>query len=240
MMKFLLGIVVLIGVGGAVLFSQLDSVIKSGVESAGPDFLSVDVSVGHVSISPFSGKIEVTDFSVGQPDGFGDGPMVQLGEFKMKVETNTLLDDHVIVDEIVFDQPMFDARMIGSQSNFQALQEKLAAGAGDETIGGEAITLTIRRMVVKSPQISVQKDGLLSVDENIELADFTLSDLGTDEKGLSPKEIARHLMDTLQPQITKALISAGASDKIKDIAKDARGELEEKAGSLLKKLRKKN
>lgn len=240
MLKFLLGIVVLVGIGAAVLFSQLDSVIKSGVESAGPDFLSVDVSVGNVSISPFSGKIEVTDFAVGQPDGFGDGPMVQLGEFKMKVETGTLMDDHVIVDEIIIDRPMFDARMIGSQSNFQALQEKLAASAGGDTVGGEEITLTIRRMVVKSPQISVQKDGLLSVDEDIALADFTLSDLGTDEKGLSPKEIARHLMDTLQPQITKALISAGASGKLKDIAKDARGELEEKAGSLLKKLRKKN
>jgi len=240
MKKFLLGIVVLVGIVVAVLFSQLDSVIKTGVETAGPDVLAVDVTVGDVSISPFSGKVSVTDFAIGQPDGFGDGPMVQLGEFKMKVETGTLMDDHIIVDEIIIDQPMFDARMIGNQSNFQALQEKLAAGAGDDTVAGEELTLTIRRLVVTSPQISVQKDGFLSVDKDIALADFTLTDLGTDEKGLAPKEIARHLMDTLQPQITKALITAGASDKIKGLAKDARSELEEKAGSLLKKLRKKN
>lgn len=240
MKKLLLGVVVLVGILAAVLFSQLDSVIKSGVETAGPDVLAVDVSVGNVSISPFSGKVAVTDFAIGQPDGYGDGPMVQLGSFSMKVETSTLLDDHIIVDEIVIDQPMFDARVIGSQSNFQALQERLAAGAGNETVGGEELLLTIRRLVVKSPQISVQKDGLLSVDKDIALADFTLTELGTDEKGLSPKEIARHLMDTLQPQITKALIAAGASDKIKNIAKDARSELEEKASSLLKKLRKKN
>lgn len=240
MKKFLLGVVVLVGIIGVLVFTQLDAMIKSGVETAGPDVLAVDVSVGNVSISPFSGKVEVTDFAIGQPEGFGDGPMVQLGEFKMKVETGTLMDDHIIVDEIIIDRPMFDARVIGSQSNFQALQEKLEASADDETVGGEELTLTIRRLAVKSPQISVQKDGLLSVDKDIALADFTLTELGTDEKGLSPKEIARHLMDTLQPQITKALITAGASDKIKGIAKDARGELEEKAGSLLKKLRKKN
>lgn len=240
MKKLLLGVVVLVGIAVAVVYSQLDSVIKTGVETAGPDMLAVDVSVGNVSISPFSGKVAVTDFAIGQPDGFGDGPMVQLREFNMKVETGTLMDDHIIIDEIVIDQPMFDARVIGSQSNFQKLQEKLATGVGDETVGGEEITLTIRRLVVTSPQISVQKDGLLSVDENVALADFTLTELGTDEKGLTPKEIARHLMDTLQPQITKALIAAGAGDKVKGLAKDARAELEEKAGSLLKKLRKKN
>lgn len=240
MKKFLLGIVVLVGIIGVVVFTQLDAMIKSGVETAGPEVMSVDVSVGSVSISPFSGTVAVTDFAIGQPDGFGDGPMVQLGEFKMKVEPSTLMDDHVIVDEIVIDQPLFDARMIGSDSNFQALQRKLAEGAGSETVGGQPITLTIRSLAVKSPQISVQKDGMLSVDEDIALADFTLTDLGTDEKGLSPREIARHLMDTLQPQITKALVTAGASDKFQSIAKDARGELEEKAGSLLKKLRKKN
>lgn len=240
MKKFLLGVVVLVGIIGVVVFTQLDAMIKSGVETAGPDVLSVDVSVGNVSISPFSGRVKVTDFAIGQPDGFGDGPMVQLGELKMKIETSTLMNDHIIVDEIVIDRPLFDARLIGGQSNFQALQNRLAASAGDQSIGGEPITLTIRRLAVTSPQISVQNDGLLSVDEDIALADFTLTDLGTDEKGLSPREIARHLMDTLQPQITKALIAAGAGDKLQSVAKDARGELEEKAGSILKKLRKKN
>ena len=146
MKKFLLGVVVLVGIIGVVVFTQLDSMIKSGLETAGPDVLSVDVSVGKISISPFSGRVKVTDFAIGQPDGFGDGPMVQLGELKMKVETGTLMDDHIIVDEIVIDRPLFDARLIGGQSNFQALQNRLAASAGDETIDGEPITLTIRRL----------------------------------------------------------------------------------------------
>lgn len=240
MKKLFLGLLVLIAVVGVVAYTQINSIVKTGVETAGPEALSVPVTVGSVSISPLSGRIKVTDFAVGQPDGFGDGSMVQMGEFAMKVDTNTLLDDHIIVDEIVIDQPMFDARVIGSQSNFQALQERIAAGAGPSEIDGQPITLTIRSLAVRRPQISVQKEGgMLEVDKDINLADFTLTDLGTDEQGLSPKEIARHVMDTLQPQITKALISAGAGDAIKGLAKDARGQLESQAGNLLKKLRNK-
>lgn len=241
MKKLFIGLIALIAVVVVVVYTQLNTMVKTGVETAGPEALSVAVSVGSVSISPLSGKVNIKDFAIGQPDGFGEGDMVQLGEFSMKVETSTLLDDHIIVDEIVIDRPVFDARVIGSQSNFQALQKKLAEGSGPSEIDGQPITLTIRSLAVRAPQISVQKEGgILQVDEDIKLADFTLTNLGTDEKGLSPQEIARHVMDTLQPQITKALISAGAGDTVKGLAKDARGELEKQAGSILKKLRKKD
>ena len=238
MKKLFFGLILIVAVIGVIGYTQLNAIVKTGVETAAPEALSVPVKVGSVSISPLSGRVQVTDFSVGQPDGFGEGSMVSLGAFDMKVDTATILDDHIIVDEITIDAPMFDARVIGSQSNFQALQEKLAAGAGPSEIDGQPITLTIRKLAVRNPQISVQKEGgLLRVDEDVNLADFTLTDLGTDEQGLAPKEIARHIMDTVQPQITRVLVAAGAGDTLKGIAKDARGTLEKQAGSLLNRLR---
>ncbi len=238
MKKLFFGLILIVGVIGVIGYTQLNTIVKTGVETAGPEALSVPVTVGNVSISPLSGRVQVTDFAIGQPDGFGDGSMVSLGAFDMKVDTATILNDHIIVDEITIDAPMFDARVIGSQSNFQALQEKLAAGAGPSEIDGQPITLTIRKLAVRNPQVSVQKEGgLLRVDEDVKLADFTLTDLGTDEQGLAPKEIARHIMDTVQPQIMQVLVAAGAGDTLKGLAKDARGTLEKQAGSLLNKLR---
>lgn len=240
MKKLFIGLLLIIAIVGVVAYTQMNALVKTGVETAGPQALSVPVTVGGVSISPLSGRVQVTDFAVGQPDGFGEGSLMSLGALDLKVDTNTLLDDHIIVDEIIIDRPMFDARVIGSQSNFQALQQRLAANAGPSEIDGQPITLTIRRLAVRDPQISVQKEGgILQVDEDVNLADFTLTDLGTDEEGLAPREIARHIMDTLQPQITRALVAAGAGDTLKGLAKDARGELEKQAGSLLNKLRSK-
>ncbi|WP_262694214.1 DUF748 domain-containing protein [Kordiimonas aquimaris] len=242
MKKLFFGLLLIIIVVGGVVYTQLNSVIKVGVETAGPEALQVDVTVGSVNISPLTGEVQITDLLIGQPEGFGDGPMMKVGDFKMAVETSTLMNDHIIVDEIVIDQPLIDARMIGNQSNFEALQKRLEtySGGAEETVAGEALTLTIRSLAVKAPQIAVSKDGLLAVNENVTLADFNLSNLGTDEKGLSPREIARHVMDTLQPQIAKVLINAQMPDNIKDIANDARGKLEKGVGDILGKLRKKD
>ena len=243
MKKIILIVFLLIVAGGAYAYTQLGTIVKTGFEVGGPKVLNVAVNVDDVKISPLSGQVKATALSIGQPDGFGDGPLAKLGNFEMKLETETLLSNHIIIDEIVINEPLFDVRMIDGKMNIKALQEGLnipeTGPAPTETNPGEEITLTIRSMKVTSPKVLAQSDGLLSIDEDINLADFTITDLGTDEKGLAPSEIARHVMDTLQPQIAKALVAAGASKKLQNLADDARGKLEKGVGGLLNKLKKK-
>jgi len=240
--KILIAIFLTVLVLAVVLYSQLDSIVETGIGTGGTERLSVDVSVDNVSLSPFSGKVRVTNLKIGQPKGFGEGPMLALGEFKMKLETPSLFSDHIIIDQLLIDAPLLDVRRQDGKTNFKVFQDGLNLSENElESEDGTAsdITVTIRELKVLAPRILAKNDGFLKLDEDIALADFTLTDLGTDEKGLAPKEIARHIMDTLQPQITKALIAAGASNKIKDIAGDAKGKLEQSLGGLLGKMKKK-
>ena len=237
MKKFLLLILIIIVGGGAYAYYKLDSIVKDGVETKGPEVLHVPVNVDSVSLSPFSGSIGVNGLGIGQPEGFGDGQIASLEGFDMKVRTDTLFSDHIIIDSIMVDTPKLDIRSKGAETNFQALQKAIGYQSTDEPSN---ITLTIKKMTIKAPEIVVLTEGgMMNVDEQIKLADFTLTDLGTDEKGLAPREIARHVMDVLEPQIAKALIEAKASGKLQDLAKDARGTLEKGIGGLVGKLKKK-
>lgn len=241
MKKFLIALILLVAVIGVAIFTQLGPIVKTGIETAGPETLQVRVDVGNVDISPLSGDVAVSNFKIGQPAGFGDGSLVELGEFSMKLEPKTLMSKHIIIDTVEVLSPMLDVRYLEGKTNFQALQDgmKLPETGGATAADSSDITLTIRSLAVRSPRILAKTDGMLELDEDIELADFTLTNLGTDEKGLAPREIARHIMDTLQPQITKALIEAGASRKLQDLAGDARGTLEKGIGGLLNKLKEK-
>jgi hypothetical protein len=169
--------------------------------------------------------------------------MFALDNFSMKLETGSLFGNHIIIDDMLIDAPLLDVRRQDGETNFQAFQNGLNlpdnTGEAEGSSPEEDITLTIRKLVIRAPRILAKNDGFLKLDEDITLADFTLTNLGTDEEGLAPKEIARHIMDTLQPQITKALITAGASNKVKEIAAGAKGKLEKGFGSLLNKLKKK-
>lgn len=240
MKKILIAIALIVVIGAGIAISQLDSIVKTGIETAGPDTMQVPVKVADIKLSPLSGKVTVKGLEIGQPKGFGDGSIVNIGSFDMKLETNSLLSNHIIIDSITIDAPQFDVRQQGGKNNFTALQEGLNLPATEVDPAAEEITLTIRKLTVSKPRIMAKSDGLLKLDEDIELADFALTNMGTDEKGLAPSEIARHIMDTLQPQITKALIAAGASGKVKDMANDAKGKLEKGLGGLLNKLKDKD
>jgi len=236
--KLFVGLVVIILVGAVVLYTQLNSLVKSGIETAGPDALKVAVSIDKVSLSPFSGDVAFEKLSLGQPKGFGEGAMASIGGFSAKLDTSTLTGKHIIIDHISIDSPLLDVRRQDGQTNFEAFQQGLGLPETTEpTDPSEEITLTIRRMEVKAPRILAKTDDFLKLDEDITLADFTLTNLGTDEKGLAPREIARHVMDTLQPQITKALVAAGASKKVKDLAGKASEKLESGLGGLLGKIK---
>lgn len=245
-MKKILLFLILILVGGvAFAWYQMDTLVKTGVETAGPETLRVPVKLKQVNLSPLSGKVSLKGLDIGQPKGYGEGSIAQIGAFDMKLRPRTLLSDHIIIDTIVVDTPILDARRLDGKLNFEALSEGLNVPDSAPMEGGATegeITLTIKSMQIKAPKVRVKNegDGLLDVDTTLELADFNITDLGTDEKGLAPSEIARHVMAVLQPQITQALIKAGASDKIKGLAQDAEGKLKEGLTGLIGNLRKKS
>ncbi|PCI62582.1 MAG: hypothetical protein COB37_06725 [Kordiimonadales bacterium] len=237
MKKILIGLTVLVGASLALIYTQLGPIIKSGIESQGPEVLKVSVSVEHVSLEPFSGHAKISKLVIGQPEGFGDGALTSLGSFSVDLDVASLLSDHIIINELIVDEPLLDVRFKGKQTNFSALQENLDLPTSSEGTSAQSeTTLTIKKLIVRAPRLLAKSEGLIKFDQDIILADFTLSDLGTDEKGLAPREIARHIMDAVQPQIAKALIAAGASDKIKKIAEKAKSKLEKRVGGLLGKL----
>ncbi len=238
MKKFLLLVLVLVIGGGAYAYYKLDTIVKTGVETKGPEVLKVPVNVDSVSLSPFSGTIGVNGLAIGQPEGFGEGQIASLEGFDMKVRTDTLFSDHIIIEDIMVEAPKLDIRAKGRETNFQALQKAIGMQPSSEPSN---ITLTIKKMTIQGPEIALLSEGgMMNVDERIKLADFTITDLGTDEQGLAPREIARHVMAVLEPQIAQALIKAQASGKLKDLTKDAEGALEKGIGSLVGKLKKKS
>lgn len=239
MKKVLLLLFVLVIAAAGAAYYKAGSIVKMGVETAGPETLKVPVRVANINLSPFSGKVNVQGLEIGQPEGFGEGVLASVGNFDMKVRPSTLFSDHIIIDHIVIDAPMLDARRVNGKTNFQKLQRNVGPVGGADAAPSD-ITLTIKSIQVKSPRVTVKNESsVMNVNETINMADFNITDLGTDEKGLAPAEIARHVMAVMQPQIAQALIKAGASDKLKDLTKGAEGKLEEGITGLVDKFRKK-
>lgn len=239
--RILIGLVVLFVAGLAFLYFRFDSIVTSGVRTYGPQVMTVDVDLASVRFNPLNGEAALTGLTLGQPKGYGDGDMAALGAFEIKLDPWSVTSEHIFIDRIYLERPLLDARLIDGKSNFDALLEQLG-GAPAENAGGETEdsgtaagpVMTIRQLEIVEPQLRLSASGgPLDVDEAITLASFTLSDLGTDEKGLAPREVARHILAAVKPQVTKALVEIGLREAAGGLAKGGADELKKKAGGLL-------
>jgi len=223
-------IIAVLAVGGFYLSSRMDTLVADGVETYGPAVMHVDVGLDSVSVNPFSGIASLSGFALGQPEGYGTGDMAALENFEVKLEPMSLFSNHIKIDSLKIEAPTIDARLLGGKSNFDALMEGLDLPPADDNAPASDIVMTVKSIEVISPEIRVSaKDGLIEGDKAVSLASFTLTNLGTDEEGMAPREIIRHVMDTMRPQIARAMAEIGieqfAGEEVDALREKAKGEL---------------
>ena len=68
---------VLIGGGVFLLFSNLDKIVETSIETAGTNTMGSQVEVGSVAMDLIGGTASIYDFSIANPAGFSNAEMVR-------------------------------------------------------------------------------------------------------------------------------------------------------------------
>mgnify|MGYP002631807627 CR=1 FL=1 len=214
MKKFLIVIVAILIVvigAGAVLKSKGTGILKNAAETNGSDLLGAQISLGDIALDIFKGHVAISDLAIGQPTGFGQGKSFQINNFSIDLEPLSLFKGHAKIDSIVIDKPQLNLVMIGKENNFSKLQSNLESLISDEPSSSD-MKLSIKDLHLNATHLSIKSDKY--GEKEVTLADVHLENIGIDEKGVSPNEVVRLTLETLKPQIAKALIELGIKDKL--------------------------
>ncbi|MBI3453905.1 MAG: hypothetical protein HY057_13935, partial [Rhodospirillales bacterium] len=131
--KLLIGlaaVIVVVAGGLYFVYSNLDSLIKTAVETYGSQATQAEVRLDKVNLSPTTGEGGLVGLRVGNPKGFATPEALRLGEVRMTVDVSTLASSPVIVREIVIVKPQVTYERGPGGSNLEALQKSAAAYAG--------------------------------------------------------------------------------------------------------------
>ena len=235
-MKRALVIVLVVGVAvyiGLDLF--LGSVVKAGVNGFGPRLTGTKVELGSASLSPLTGSGTLRDLVVGNPPGWSDQNAFSLGRVHIKVEPFSIFGDHIVVDEIVVDGPVFNYETKLVSSNIKDLLKGIRgfsagkdAGATPAAKNGQPIKFVVRkfRLTNGTARLGVGAAGL-----PIPLPPISIDDLGASEGGITPDQLAGAMMENVLAGIVTgsadalgkigATAGATAAEKSKEAAKDA-------------------
>lgn len=239
-------VVVILG-AGVLLFSNLDKIIETGIETAGTRVIGSRVEVGRVELDLAAGSAEIHEFSIANPSGFSNAEMISFDELSLSINLQDTSGERVHINSVVARSPFVLYESTDGVSNLDAVNARFESG---ETVDTESAEETQVMLVIDSILIEDINGTLLSGNLpgpiDVELGDISLSNL----EGY-PDELARQIMGPVINQMgaaaAQALLQATAqllsetadavSEQLED-AEDALGDVEdalESVGNLFKR-----
>ena len=112
----------------------LGSIVTAGVNTFGPKLTQTKVELAGAHISPFTGSGTLSGLTVGNPEGWSDGNAFTLGKIHLSMQPFSILGDHIVINEIRIDEPVFRYETKIISSNIKDLLNNIEAitGAGDQ------------------------------------------------------------------------------------------------------------
>jgi hypothetical protein len=241
-MKRLLGIVVgglavlLVVVAGIFFFvlSNLDGIVKDVIESQGSEVAGVPVTVTGVEIKPFDGRGAISGLTVGNPSGFKSDSAVELGGISVAIDTASVTQPVIVIEEISVDRPKVTYELAPGGNNIDAISANVKKSTGDGS-GGKAEAgeseaaqqkLVIEVLNIRGGTVRVAASTGILGDQQIEgsLPDITLRDIGKDEGGATPEQIAEKVMAALTAAASQTAGTLGVGKTLEGL-KDNLGKL---------------
>lgn len=243
MKKLLIYLLSLIIILPLILIVFVEAIAESAVESYGSRILKSDVSVESISISLFSGSLEVENLKVANPEGFSKNDAFSLGKIEVILDRGSLLSDTIIIEEIDIIQPMVTYEAGTRGININTLRGNASETGSVSTPADKETTSssdTGKNVVVSNLYI---KDGKIKFATNVAsgagialaLPDIHLQDIGKKEGGIGFSELVIRTLQAIitnLPSAPKALINSAAEnvknlkDSVEGVTKGVGGMLE--------------
>lgn len=205
-------LLVLIVAGVVVLYMSLNSIIRSAVETYGPEVTKTEVKLGGVNISPFTGSARLSNLLIGNPKGYKAPSAFKLGALRMAVDVGSLRSDKVVIRDIVISAPEITYEPGPGGNNLKVIQnnaqaftgggEKKAEGAPAQ--GGET-KVVIDRLRVEKPKLNVNVPQLEGEPLVLELPDIEMKDIGKKGDGASFSEVVELIMKDVNNKTATAV-----------------------------------
>lgn len=220
MKKILVGLaaIIVLVVGGLVyVYVNLDDIVKTTIEKAGTRVTLADVTVDSVAIETTQNTAAINGLVVGNPDGFNTDYAFSLGNISVRLDGSTLTSDTIRIIEVIVEAPSVTYELGNGSSNIATIQRNVESfvqrvsgpsaqgeAASDE---GSSTKIIIDDVYVRNGDVGVSAGFLQGKKLSASLPEIHLEDVGKDEGGASPAEVAGEILTAINQSVFKAVSS---------------------------------
>jgi uncharacterized protein involved in outer membrane biogenesis len=216
----------------------LGSMVKAGVNEFGPRLTQTKVELASASISPVSGDGTLSGLFVGNPPGWTSDKAFYLGQVHVSIAPGSLFKDHIVINEIVIDQPEFvyETKLVSSNIGDLMKNIEAATGGGKKPAGpvakdGKQRKFEVKKFTLRNGKVTI---GVGATATTLSMPAIELTDIGTREGGITADQVA----STVMRSVTAGVISSSTLALMKTMPTmgSAAGDALKKAGEGLQKM----
>ena len=213
-------LVVLFIIAVAVVTSNLDKMIKAGVETVGPEITGTSIKLEGVDLSLLSGEGRLKGLVVGNPPGFQTERAFKLGDARVKVDLKSVLTDKLVIEEIMIDGPEITYEAGASGNNLNKIQENVAAFAKKAGAQGGAEPkadkkepgqkkVQINHFILKNAQVNASATMFKGKALMVSLPDIHLKDIGKESEGTTMGKASSEVFTAINKSVVQAVTGSG-------------------------------
>jgi hypothetical protein len=188
----------------------LGSIVKGGVNKFGPSITQTKVELQDAKISPFSGVGTLSGLSVGNPAGWSAQDAFRLGKVHIDMEPFSVLDDHIVINAIIVEQPEFvyETRLVSSNVGDLLKNIEKSVGRNEsepKTKSGQPVKMVVKKLVLKDGRVTVGAGGAAMT---LPMPAIDMIDIGVAEGGVTPAQVAAAIMRNVTTNVVAAATGA--------------------------------
>jgi hypothetical protein len=205
LVRGLLGLLALVVIAGAVVYFNLDRIVKDEVEKQGSASLRLNTTLDSARLALFGGKLDLHGLAIASPKGFNAPHMLELGDGAAQVDYGELRKQPVHVKSLVFDKPKLVIEQSGGALNFKKAMELQPAKPPDNK---PPLKLVIDQIQVNDAHVLI-RPGLPGISQEIDIPvpSLTMKAVGSGKgsnNGAAVKEVAMQVITALAGKATES------------------------------------
>lgn len=222
----IVGVLLLLVIGAVIgIYYYLGTIVKEAIGRFVPPVTGTTASVDHVDLALIGGYIDIRGLKIGNPAGFSDKNIFELGSVRVDFEPKTVLSDKIIINSVAVSGTKVSAELknlYSLDSNVKALQRNIESYMGSENkttktesakteSSAASKQVVVRDLSVKGSELTV---GVGGQTVTLPLPDIHQKNIGEGKEKKSLVQVMADLLDSLSLESVKALAKA-----VQDLAK---------------------
>jgi len=225
---------------------------SESVQEADPNAPMTVVAFKQLSLEPLKGSLDIDDLHISNPPGFSRNDLVNIEQFHIKLDPDSLPTDLLVIEDILISKPRIRYERQIATDNIKALQQEIekatirrkealgkatepvepAAAAAGSSGGTEGQKVMISHLLIANGMVRAKLSALPSIP--VPLPPIEIKDLGKEKGGTSLADASTQIFNTFYDSLIGAVGNATgfAGDALKGVGALTFGAMGNAAGSL--------